>query len=66
MRYQNIFHQILVTFEINDQARSICVKDWGNLAPDRARVLEPLAGLGERMLNYLGNLAGLGKVWFKY
>jgi len=28
-----------------------CVKDWGKMAPGRARVGKPLAGLGQGELN---------------
>jgi len=32
-------------------ATNSCVKDWGMVAPDKAMIVVPLAGLGQGMLN---------------
>ena len=50
-RSQNIFHQVLVSFENSNLALSIWVRGWGNVALERAREREPPAGLGQGMLN---------------
>ena len=39
------------SFEIYNLATNSWVKDWGKVAPGRARLREPPARLGQEMLN---------------
>lgn len=45
-----------ITFEINNPVTSIFVNVWCKVAPDRARVGEPPARLGQGILNQLGKV----------
>jgi hypothetical protein len=38
---KNIFHQILVTFEISSLAASVWVRGWGNVNSSKARSRKP-------------------------
>jgi len=52
----------LVTFKIKNLATHINVKDWGKVAPAKAGVGKPPAGLGLGMLN-LSAKVRLGKFY---
>ena len=45
------------TFEINNLATSICVKDWDKVAPGGVRVGKPQAGKGQGKINYQGKVS---------
>ena len=40
-RSQNIFHQIMVNFEINNLATLVCIKDRGKVVPGRVKAGDP-------------------------
>ncbi len=44
---QNMFHHILVSFEISNLATRVWARGWDKVDPGRARTREPQTGLGQ-------------------